>query len=77
MIFAVSVQQDLEKAICPETITKGRMLPRAMLHEVKDCCHIINPTIITKSTTPPPVMLVLVISLGYTLYQLNPYKGGS
>ena len=31
MIFAVSVQQHLEEAICPEIITKGQTPSRAML----------------------------------------------
>ena len=104
MIFAVSVQQDLEKGKCPEKITKSQMPLPAILFSVNNCCHIINPRKVTKSNTPPPrikplvksegfisphttdltksVMAgdgvgTLVIILGYTLYQLNSYKGGS
>jgi hypothetical protein len=31
MIFTISVQQDLERAICPEKITKSQMLPGAII----------------------------------------------
>ena len=36
MIFAMSVQQDLERVKCPEIITKGQTPPEAMLLLVKN-----------------------------------------
>lgn len=78
MIPTMSVHRDLKREPCPEENTKSRAPPRAMLFLVKSGGFSnLHPRKITKSYIPGRGVGTLVIILGYTLYQLNSYKGGS